>query len=471
MAKKMWGGRFKKEIDADFDKFQKSIHYDYNLAKYDIYHSKIHVEALEGAGILTRKESKKIFSALNKILDDINKDKFIIDVDSEDIHTDIQNKVEEKIGDLASKLHTLRSRNDQIVFDEKWYCYAEGLKILNLLNGCMDSFAEWRKKNKNSFIVGYTHCRRAQVVSFPNYANAFYSMLARDTARMASYLEELFISVGSGALAGSSISKAAYDKSIKTFLNEFREESRSYRLAPIGNTLDSVSSRDFIVEFLSIVSIIQMHLSRMAEDFILYSTKEYGFFDLPEEFCTGSSLMPHKKNPDFLELVRGYTGRINGNLISVLTTMKGLPLTYNRDMQLDKEPLFSSTEIVRDELKVMAKLVRNIELKEDRLAEVLTDQSLYATEIAEFLVHQKVPFKDAHQIVGKLIRYSEDKNIKIKQFSDNTLKKFHKALNKKEINKIMNPKYAVSTKTSVSSRLPKSKKVKQRGRKKRKSRK
>jgi argininosuccinate lyase len=462
MAKKMWGGRFKKKIDPDFDKFQKSIHYDYNLAKYDIYHSKIHVEALEGAGILSRKEARKIFSALNKILDDINKGRFFIDADSEDIHTDIQNKVEEKIGETAFKLHTLRSRNDQIVFDEKWYCYAEGLKILGLLNGCLNSFGEWRKDNKNSFIIGYTHCRRAQVVAFRDYVNAFYSMLARDTARMAMYLEELFISVGSGALAGSSISKESYDKSIKSFLNEFREESRSYRLAPIGNTLDAVSSRDFIVEFLSIISIIQMHLSRMAEDFILYSTCEYDFFDLPEEFCTGSSLMPHKKNPDFLELVRGYTGRINGNLVSVLTTMKGLPLTYNRDMQLDKEPLFSSTEIIREELKVMAKFVKGIKLNQERLAEVLTDESLYATEIAEYLVHQKVPFTLAHDIVGKLIRYSEDKSVKVKDIPNNVLKNFHKSLNRDEIKKIMSPRYAVSSKKSISRKLPQSKRVRPR---------
>lgn len=464
MAKKMWGGRFKEKIDNDFDNFQKSIHYDYNLAKYDIYHSKIHVEALEGAGILTKTEAKKIFSALNKILNDIQKGRFEIDADSEDIHTDIQNKIEKKVGKLAEKLHTLRSRNDQIVFDEKWYCYAEGINLLGLFNECLGSLVSLRNENKNAFIVGYTHTQRAQVVAFKDYIDAFYSMLIRDARRMALYLEELFISVGSGALAGSSITKEAYDKSIKTFLTEFREESNLSRLSPLGNTLDNVASRDFIVEFLSIISITQMHLSRLAEDFILYSTKEFNFLDLPEEFCTGSSLMPHKKNPDFLELVRGYSGKINGNLVSILTTMKGLCLTYNRDMQLDKEPLFSSTEIIREELKVMAKFIKKVKLNEERLASVLKDESLYATEIAEYLVHQKVPFQKAHSIVGKLIRHAEEKNIKIKDMSDKELKKFHSKLNKKEVKKIISPRHAVSSKKSFSRKRPQIKKVRKRKR-------
>ncbi len=459
MAKKMWGGRFKKKIDPDFDSFQKSIHYDYNLAKYDIYHSKIHIEALEGAGVITKAEANKIFSALNKVLDDINKNKFKINADSEDIHTDIQNKIEKKIGKLAHKLHTLRSRNDQIVFDEKWYCYAEGLHLLRLLNACMNAFLILKEQYKKSYLVGYTHTRRAQIISFADYTDAFYSMLARDSGRLGRFLEELFISVGAGALAGSSISKESYDRSIKKFTREFRGNWKSQRLSTVRNALDSVSSRDFIIDFLNIIAIIQMHLSRMAEDFILYSTKEFDFFDLPEEFCTGSSLMPHKKNPDFLELVRGYTGRINGNLVSVLTTMKGLPLSYNRDMQLDKEPLFSSVEIVRNELMIMAKFVVSIRLKERNIGVALEDESLYATELADFLVHKKIAFSQAHKIVGRLIRYSEDKNIRIKDMPDKLLKNFSDKFNRSEVRKIMSPKYAVTSRTSVSRRFLKSKKI------------
>jgi len=461
MAKKLWGGRFKKEIDSDFDRFQKSIHYDFNLAKYDIYHSKIHVETLERAGILTRAEADKIFSALNKILSDINKGEYVIDKDSEDIHTDIQNKVAKNIGKLALKLHALRSRNDQIVFDEKWYCYSEAMHLLEIVHDkLMVSLVSLRQKYKDQFMIGYTHTQRAQVISFKDYIDAFYSMFARDAKRLGNYLRELFISVGSGALAGSSISKDAYDKSIKLFLDDFEGDSQMSTLATAANTLDNVSSRDFIIEFLSILSILQMHLSRIAEDFIMFSTKEFDFLDLPEEFCTGSSLMPHKKNPDFLELVRGYTGRVYGNLVSVLTTMKGIPFTYNRDMQLDKEPLFSSVEILKDELNIFAKFLKGVNLNKQSLDKALEDETLYATEVAEFLVYKGVAFKDAHDIVGKLVRYLLDNNLKVKDVDDKTLRKFSVFFSKSELSKIMNPKYAVTSKKSFARKLPKIKKVK-----------
>ena len=263
------------------------------------------------------------------------------------------------MGDLAEKLHTLRSRNDQIVFDEKWYCYKEGIYILSELNVLLLSLNHFGARYSDAFIPGYTHTQRAQVVSFVNYTGAFFCMFERDFERTDNFLKRSAIYIGSGALAGSAIPKSAYSGAIKKFIAKTNPGFKHSRSETVKNSLDNVSSRDFIVEFLSILSMIQMHLSRMAEDFILYSTKEYGFFDLPEEFCTGSSLMPHKKNPDFLELVRGYTGRVYGNLMSVLTTMKGLPLTYNRDMQLDKEPLFSSTEIVKEELKIMDHLQKS----------------------------------------------------------------------------------------------------------------
>ena len=233
-------------------------------------------------------------------------------------------------------------------------------------------------------------------------------------------------------------------------------EFKHSRSETVRNSLDNVASRDFIVEFLSILSTIQMHLSRMSEDFILFSTKEFSFFDLPEEYCTGSSLMPHKKNPDFLELVRGNTGRVYGNLMAILTTMKGLPLTYNRDMQLDKEPLFSSTEIVKDELKIMAEVINGMKLNEKRINQVLEDQELYATELVEFLVYKGVAFSEAHNVIGKLIRYSQDNNVKIKDMPDKVLKSFSVQLKHKDVIKIMNPAYAVSTKKSLakSSKAP-----------------
>ncbi len=450
MAKKLWGGRFKKKIDEDFFQFQKSIHYDYKLVEYDIYHSIIHVNALREANIITATDSKRLINALGEIFQEVKDFKFKFSPNSEDIHTEIQNRVAKKVGKLAQKLHTLRSRNDQVAFDEKWYCYKEGVYILGLINSVLAALNHFGIRYRNSFIPGYTHTQRAQVVSFLNYTDAFFCMFERDFQRFDAFLKKSSIYVGSGALAGSAIPKSAYTEAIKQFIAATKGELGHSKSETVKNSLDNVASRDFVIEFLSILSIIQMHLSRMAEDFILYSTKEFSFFDLPEEFCTGSSLMPHKKNPDFLELARGSTGKVYGNLIAVLTTMKGLPLTYNRDMQLDKEPLFSSVEIVKEELKIMTKLIDNMRLKEENIQKALEDEELYATELAEYLVTKGVAFGDAHKIIGKLIRYSEDKNIKIKEMPDKELKSFHRKLSHKAVIGVMNPQYAISSKKSLS---------------------
>lgn len=404
MAKKLWGGRFEKEPDKDFFEFQKSIGYDYKLAGYDIVHSLIHAAALEKTGILSKSEKDKLIKALKKIREEIKKGNFKFNKSSEDIHTDIQNKIEEKLGNLALKLHSLRSRNDQIVFDEKAYCFYKAGDMAELLENLLKSIGFLQKKYKNLKIVGYTHTQRAQPVFFCDYMDAFGYMLKRDQERLINFQKNMQIYIGAGALAGSSVTKSEYNKAIKETQKHISQDS-FFTVKPYINSLDNVSDRDFIIEILNIVSIIQMHLSRMAEDFILYSTKEFNFFNLPEEFCTGSSLMPQKKNPDFLELVRGYTGKIYGNLISVLTTMKGLPLTYNRDMQLDKESLFSSVEVIEAELKLMSKFIKGIELNKEIIKEALKDQGIYATERADKLVREnKIPFKKAHDIVGKRIR-------------------------------------------------------------------
>ncbi len=452
MPKKLWGGRFKKKIDPDFFRFQKSIQYDYKLAEYDIYHSIIHVAALREVGILSSSEAKKLIAALNSIFQEVKTNKFKPNPNSEDIHTDIQNRVAKKTGRLALKFHTLRSRNDQVVFDEKWYCYKEGVYILSLINLILSALNYFGNKYRNFFLPGYTHTQRAQVVSFLNYTGSFFCMLERDFERMDSFLKKSSIYVGSGALAGSTIPKSAYNEALRNFLDATKFEQRRSKSETVRNSLDNVASRDFVIEFLNILAILQMHLSRMAEDFILYSTKEFGFFDLPEEFCTGSSLMPHKKNPDFLELVRGNTGRLYGNLIAVLTTMKGLPLTYNRDMQLDKEPLFSSVETVKEELKILAEFIKRIKLNSKRIHQVLEDEELYATELVEFLVYEGVAFREAHNIVGRLIRYSQDKQIKIKEMPEKSLKLFHRKLSPKNIRRIMNPEYAVASKKSLPAR-------------------
>jgi len=429
MVKKLWGGRFKKETDKDFFEFQKSIHYDYRLAEYDIYHSREHISALEEAGIINKTEAHKLDTALYKILQQILSGKFKPDLSCEDIHTDIQNRMEKEVGKLADKLHTLRSRNDQIAFDVKYYCKkaAEGITIL--LKKVIFSLEYLANKNKYSFIPGYTHTQRADIVSFKDYLGAFSLMFKNDCRRIERFLKGYYLYLGSGALAGS-----------YSFLaDKYKKILKDSPIRVPENSLENVSNRDFVIEFLSILSIIQMHLSRLAEDFILYSTKEFNFLSLPEEFCTGSSLMPHKKNPDFLELVRGYTGRIYGNLLSLLVTMKGLPLTYNRDMQLDKKPLFSSVDIIKDELKILARFIKKIKLNRKAVNKALEDESLYATKLAEYLVKKRVAFKQAHRIVGRLIRYSEDNDIKIKDMPESLLRKFSKEFIKEDIIKLLNP--------------------------------
>lgn len=408
MSKKLWGGRFSKKTDKDFFEFQKSILCDHKLARYDIVHSLIHVAALHKAGLITAKEKDKLLKALKEIREDIRLGRFKYHPHSEDIHTDIQNKVEKKLGKLAHKLHTLRSRNDQIVFDEKAYCYDKSSSLKPLLENFTQSLILLQHKYKREDFIGYTHTQRAQKVSFKDYLGAYLAMFERDMNRVSVFNKNIKIYIGSGALAGSSIGKAKYDEAIKEWQRLMPGENIFSIIRSCENPLDNVSDRDFIIEFLSILSILTMHLSRLAEDLILYSTKEFGFLVLPEEFCTGSSLMPHKKNPDFLELVRGYTGRIYGNLVSVLALMKGLPLTYNRDMQLDKEPLFHSVEIIETELKIMPKLIKGIRLNRNNIKKALEYKGLYAVDEAERLMREKkISFRQAHDIVGKKTRELE----------------------------------------------------------------
>jgi len=453
MAKKLWGGRFKKKINPDFEEFSKSIQYDYKLARIDVFHSIIHTTALTGSKLLTNAESQKIITALNSIIREIDSGKFKPDLKSEDIHTDIHNRLEKKIGKLAAKVHTLRSRNDQIVFNEKFFCLNEALSIKEALKKVIESFLFLMEKYNKEAFIGYTHTQRAQVILFSDYLLAFGHMLVRDSKRLKRFYDSVIPYIGAGALAGTSLHRKEYYKAIDDFLSY--DKSSGAKVKSVKSSLDNVSDRDFLIEFLGIISILQMHLSRFAEDLILYSTQEFDYIDLPEEFCTGSSLMPHKKNPDFLELLRGYTGTIYGNQIALMTMMKGLPLTYNRDMQLDKEPLFSSVKIVKDELKILAKFVRGIKLNKKQINVALEDERLYATELAEFLVFQGVAFKDAHDIVGKLIRYSQDHNMKIKEMPDKLLKSFSKKLKHKSIQQVMQAKHAVMSKKSVSRKVPK----------------
>lgn len=431
MSKKLWGGRFKKKTNPMVEKFTKSIQYDYKLAKYDLDGSMLHVNILKKAGILTAAEASKLTKGLKTVYKTVENGTYRPNRNSEDIHTDIQNLLHKKVGDVALKLHTARSRNDQVVFSVKMYCKDKLSELDKDISGLIDAFGKLSAKNRGLIIPGFTHMQHAQPVYLKNYLGAYVNMLKRDASKLSYISEHIKPTMGAGALAGTPISAMIYGQ---------------YETL---NSIDTVSDRDFAIEILNVLAIIGMHLSRFAEDMIIWSTKEFGFVDIDDAFCTGSSLMPQKKNADVLELIRGYAGRLYGNLVSVLAMMKGLPLTYNRDMQLDKEPLFNSFEIVSSELKVLTGLIKTLKFNKVKIEAHLEDESLYATDLVYYLVDKGVPFKNAHTIVGRLIKYSLDNGIEIKSMTNSELKKFSDKLVKDEIINLFNPKVSVESKKSV----------------------
>lgn len=450
MAKKLWGGRFSKKTDPSVEEFTKSIQYDYKLAKHDLIGSMLHVFILKNSGLIASAELSKLIRGLVSIYQKVINNKLTLKYRTEDIHTYIQNELQKNIGNLALKLHTARSRNDQVVFATKLYCLEElNVSILNI-GGLINAVTKIADKYSHVIIPGFTHMQHAQPVYLSDYLLAYKAMLNRDAARLDTIHKGIKPSLGAGALAGTPIPSAEYAFNAWRLLEkELKDFKKTYNLSITHNSLDTVSDRDFVIEIISALSILAMHLSRLAEDLIIWSTKEFDFIEIDEAFCTGSSLMPQKKNPDALELIRGYSGRLYGNLVSVLTMMKGLPLTYNRDMQLDKEPLFNSFEIVSSELKVLQGLIKTLKINESKIEEHLKDESLYATDLLYYLVDKKIAFKDAHTIVGKLIKYSLENDIEIKDMPENILKEFSNKFVKKDIIKLFNPLVSVKSKKSI----------------------
>lgn len=442
---KLWGGRFSKKTNELVEKFTNSIKFDQKLAKYDVVGSLAHIEILKKARLLSPPEYKKLHSALYGIFLSIEKNKFKADDSFEDIHSYIQYLVEQKAGKSALKLHACRSRNDQVVLDMKWYCWDEIGATEFFLKKFLNVLSKLAKSNQKLQIPGYTHLQRAMPIKVKEYFLAYHEMLSRDHKRLINAYNNMTVTMGAGSLAGTIVEASVYNNAAKKFLARLNYKN----VEPTSNSIDVVSDRDFVIEVLSALSILQMHLSRLAEDMILWATKEFDFIDIDDAFCTGSSLMPQKKNPDVFELVRGYTGRLYGNLVNVLVMMKGLPLSYNRDMQHDKEPLFDSFEIVQKELNVLAELLKNVKFKKENIKKQLDDECLYATDIADYLVQNKVPFKEAHTIIGKLIQYKLKNNVELRSLDNATLKTFHPLLTTKIINKLINPKISVESKKSV----------------------
>lgn len=419
-------------------KLSGSLSYDKKLARYDLLGSVAHAKMLGRTKIIPPKDSARIVRGLESLLRDLEKGKLSLSGKYEDIHSLIQDALDKRIGAVGHKLHTARSRNDQVTLDTRLYCREEGRKIQLKLRGLQRVFVELAKGHVEHVIPGYTHSQHAQPVALSHHFLAYCGMLERDKQRIGDALKRMDeLPLGSGALAGSSL---PIDRFYVARLLGFSRVSQ--------NSLDAVSDRDYVIELLSTVSILSLHLSRMSEEFIAWSSPEFGFLELDDAFCTGSSLMPQKKNPDPLELIRGTTGRIYGNLVSVLVTLKGIPLAYNRDMQLDKEPLFDSIERMELILDILSELLPKVAFHVLQIDRQLKDEGLYAADLVEYLVRKGIAFREAHDIIGHLIRDSLELG---KRLSDRPLSDFRKICPRfeKDVYNLMDPYRSVDSKNVV----------------------
>ncbi|WP_129124691.1 argininosuccinate lyase [Geomonas oryzae] len=404
---KLWGGRFTQPTDKFVEEFTASINFDKRLYHQDIRGSIAHATMLGKQGIIPVADVEAIVHGLREILEKIEAGDFDFSVSLEDIHMNIEARLSEKIGDAGKRLHTGRSRNDQVALDIRLYMRDELVEISAYIDLLIDALIFQAEENLGVIMPGFTHLQTAQPILFSHHMMAYHEMLKRDKGRMEDCLKRTnVLPLGAGALAGTTF---PIDREHVAELLEFPEVSR--------NSLDSVSDRDFALEFCAASSILMMHLSRFAEELILWSTSEFKFVDLSDSFCTGSSIMPQKKNPDVPELVRGKTGRVYGNLMSLLTLMKSLPLAYNKDMQEDKEPLFDTIDTVKGSLKIFADMVREMKVNADRMKVAAAAGFSTATDVADYLVRKGIPFRDAHEIVGKAVRYCIENEMDIPELS------------------------------------------------------
>ena len=391
---KLWGGRFTGESDEFFAEFNASFRFDRRLFKSDIHGSIAHCQGLADAGVITNAESEKIIQGLKTILEKGERDKAYFDQHSaEDVHSFVEARLVELIGEVGYKLHTGRSRNDQVATDLRLFLREEIKKTQSLIRNLQNAIVTLAEENIDTVIPGYTHLQKAQPILFAHYLLAYFEMFSRDVQRLSEIYDRVNIMpLGSGAISGTGF---AIDR-----------EAVAKRLgfdAVTRNSIDSVSDRDMVVEFVGAASIIMVHLSRLAEDFIIYSTTEFGFIELGDAIATGSSLMPQKKNPDSLELIRGKAGRVFGHHAGLLATMKGLPLAYNKDMQEDKEALFDTIDTLNGSLRVMSTVLKNIGINSDRTLSAAGSDYTVATELADYLVRKGLEFRKAHEVVGRIV--------------------------------------------------------------------
>jgi argininosuccinate lyase len=409
----MWKGRFQQETAPAVQRFTESISFDWRLYKFDIQGSIAHASALEKAGLLTPEERQQIESGLKAIEQEIEEGRFSFRADLEDVHMNIESALTSRIGPTGAKLHTARSRNDQVALDLRLYLRSEADEICHLITGLQRALVGLGEKFQETILPGYTHLQRAQPVLFAHHLLAYVEMLARDRERLVDARKRINrMPLGSGAIAGSTI---PVDRSYIAGLLGFPEVTR--------NSMDAVSDRDFVAEFLFAMALTGIHLSRLSEDLILFASSEFQFVKISDRYTTGSSLMPQKKNPDVCELTRGKTGRFVGNLVSLLTTLKGLPMTYNRDLQEDKEAVFDSIDQLKLVLEVNTGMIPEIDVDSQRTREAANDPGLLATDLADYLVLRGLPFRHAHEVIGKLVAYSIEQK---RGFTDLTLEEFQR---------------------------------------------
>ncbi len=409
----LWGGRFSGDQKKELIEFTESVSFDKRLYRHDIAGSKAHVEMLAESGIIPAKTAKSIKTELDKIGRRIESGDFEFTSELEDIHMHIENALIKSLGDEGARLHTARSRNDQVCLDIRLYMRDETLAIISGIRNFQKALIAQADLNSDAIMPGYTHLQHAQPVLFAHHLLAYVEMFDRDAARLNDCLKRINVMpLGSGAIAGTTL---PINRRKTARILGFREIS--------GNSMDAVADRDFECEFLSCLAIFAMHVSRLSEDIILWMSKEFSFIELADAFCTGSSLMPQKKNPDVAELSRGKTGRIYGNLVALLTICKGLPLSYNRDLQEDKEPLFDSIDTVVKILAVFPPMIATMKIRKDRMLAGAMNPGLMATDLAEELVNLGVPFRKAHGKTGSLVKWCEKNGIPLDKVKLEDMKK------------------------------------------------
>ena len=440
---KAWSGRFAAAADPRMEAFTSSLAVDRRLAAYDVRGSRAHCRMLVKQKIIARAEGQKILKGLQAVERELTRGDFPFLASDEDIHMAIERRLTEKIGPVGGKLHTARSRNDQVLLDVRLFLRDEIGALGKLVARLQRRLARLAKRHRTVVLPGYTHLQRAQPVLLAHHLLAYHTMFGRDAERLAECGARVnVLPLGAGALAGTTL---PIDRAYVARLLGFARVSE--------NSLDTVADRDFVAEFLSVAAILGMHLSRLAEELVLWSSSEFGFVELPDAFATGSSMMPQKKNPDVPEIIRGKTGRLYGNLFALLTVLKGLPLTYNRDLQEDKEPLFDSVDTLRGVLSVLEPMLGALRFRPERLAAAARGGFMLATDVADYLVEKQVPFRRAHEVVGAVVQWCVAEGKELHQLTLEEWRRFSPAFEADLLSRLT-PEAAVARRTSYGGTSP-----------------